>query len=526
MSYVALLGIPDGDLANSLRAQLGELADLQVASVETSSGDVVGALADTGGIDVILVHEDLGPLPALDLVREVCLRYPHLAVVLMVNEGTPSVFTSAMEAGARGVLTTQPSLEELQGRLSTAAEWSRSMRRHLDASFSAGPVPGRGGTLIALAGAKGGTGSTTLAVHLALAASAARRTVCLVDLDLQSGDIPSYLDLTHRRSIVDLVDVADDLNPTVLADTLFVHPSGPHVLLAPLEGERGEDVTAGATRQILGGLRSRYDVVIADCGSHMTEASAMAVEMADRVIMTVTPDLPCLRAAKRLTKLWARLQVRKEDDLSAVLTRHSKHNEIQPDFARKILEVPLLQSTVPATFRALESAANVGAPASIDDDNFKRAIATLAHEVGASVGGEGPATAPASTRRKRGVRGGDDSGQASVETAGLAPLIALIALVVWQSVLVGMGALSASHAANEAARAAAVTSDIQEIRQRAKARVPAPWEGRVTVRYVSGDEHAGGTPYVVVEVGTPVVIPGVFYAPWPIEAQARVVKEG
>src|SRR5690606_10811410 len=137
---------------------------------------------------------------------------------------------------------------------------------------------GQGGLVIALAGAKGGTGTTTTAVHLALAASNARRTVCLVDMDLQTGDLPTFLDITHRRSIVDLAEAADDLNPTALAETLFAHRAGPHVLLAPREGERSEDIDGRAVRQILGSLRSRYDLVIVDVGAYTSEATAMAAE--------------------------------------------------------------------------------------------------------------------------------------------------------------------------------------------------------------------------------------------------------
>lgn len=517
MSYLLLLGVADNVLASSLRAQLSELADVQVGGVERSSGDVVGALADDDAVDVVLVHEELGPLPALELVRDIALRYPHIAVILMVDEATPQRFAAAMEAGARGLVSARPSLDDLQTRVVTAGEWSRSMRRHFDASF-AGPLPGGGGRLLALAGAKGGTGTTTLAVHLALAATAARRTVCLVDMDLQSGDLPSYLDISHRRTIADLVGVADDLNPTVLADTLFVHPHGPHVLLAPAQGERGEDVTARATRQILGNLRSRYDLVIADCGSHTTEGGAMAVEMADQVLVTVTPDLPALRAAKRLGKLWVRLQVRKEDDVAAVLTRHSRHNEIQPDFARKILGLPLLRTTVPAAFRALEESVNTGTPTSVADQDFRRAIGQLATEIGALPAGVPVEAAP---RRRRRVRG--EAGQTTIETVSLAPLLLLILVFVWQVILVGMGAVVAAHAANEAASRAAVGDAPAEVERAALARVPAPWADRAEVRYGCG----GGVcdDRVVVEIGVPVVLPGVLYAPWEIETEARVVHE-
>jgi pilus assembly protein CpaE len=201
-------------------------------------------------------------------------------------------------------------------------------------------------------------------------------------MDLQTGDVPSYLDLVHRRSIVDLVDVAAEITGAMLADALFVHEGGPHVLLAPAEGERAEEVTALATKQILGALRSRYDVVLVDCGAFMTEGSVTAVEVADRVALTVTPDLPSLRAAKRMSELWVRLHARKDDDLSVVLVKQSRRSEVQPDFAGRILGLPLTRTTVPPSFKALEKAINNGTFAHVEDEAYRRSIARLGAELG------------------------------------------------------------------------------------------------------------------------------------------------
>ncbi|MBO0843741.1 MAG: AAA family ATPase, partial [Nocardioides sp.] len=282
-----------------------------IVAVETTAADLVAISGSDPELDVVLIHEDLSPNTAAETLRDIALRHPHLAIILMVDEASPEVFAQAMESGARGVLTRDASVEELQARIAAGAEWARSVRERMEPSIGGAPTGGVRGTVVALAGAKGGTGTTLMTIQLAMAAIAAGRTVCLVDLDLQTGDIPSYLDMTHRRGITDLVDVADDINATVLADTLYVHPAGPHILLAPADGERGEDVNARLVRQVVGGLRTRYDVLLIDCGSYMTDASAMAVEIADTVLLTTTPDLPSLRAGKRLLKMWGRLQVRK-----------------------------------------------------------------------------------------------------------------------------------------------------------------------------------------------------------------------
>ena len=88
-----------------------------------------------------------------------------------------------------------------------------------------------------------------------------------------------------------------------------MHSTGLRVLLAPERGEDGEDISASAARQILGALKFQYDIVICDVGSVMTEAGAVAVEMASNVLIVTTPDVPAIRAANRLLRLWERLQI-------------------------------------------------------------------------------------------------------------------------------------------------------------------------------------------------------------------------
>lgn len=512
-----LFGVGEPELAGALRAQSAELTDIELVGIEDSSADVVSAVGTNPGLDVVLIHEQIGALPALDLVRELAMRYPQLAVVLIAEQATPEIFTSAMAAGARAVVSRDPTLSELQSRINSAAEWSRSMRRHFVGPDVMNQLSTGMGTMIAVCGAKGGTGTTTMAIQMSLAAASAKRQVCLVDMDLQNGDVPTYMDITHRRSIVDLVAAADDLDGTILAEALYVHSSGPHILLAPAEGERAEDLTARAARQILAAVRSRYEVVIVDCGAFMTVGNAMAVELADTVLVTATPDLPSLRAVKRLSKLWARLQIRKEEEVSVVLVKHARRNEIQPDFARKVLgTMNLLRSTVPAAYRSLEEAANTGTPTAVDNGDFKKAIGAVAKEAGVL-----EERAPAGAGRK----GGRDRGVALVEFGAIIPLIGLVFLLMWQVVLVGITSMYASHAAGEAARAAAVVDPNspggkQKIRARAVARISGGWGNpeNLHINYLSGDQ-------VEVVIDMPIVFPKVQTSKIDISAQAQIVPE-
>ncbi|MQA96955.1 MAG: AAA family ATPase [Streptosporangiales bacterium] len=544
MSQLALIGLDDDELAADIRAKFAELTEVDLVGIETTSNDLISAVGEELNLDVVLVHESLGPMPVGELIKDLTLRHPQLAIVLIVDDPTPDAFAQAMEAGARGVVSRDAPLDELSARVLTAAEWSQNMRRHLDASHD-GPLPGRRGTMIAISGAKGGTGTTTLAVHLAMAASAARRTVCLVDLDLQTGDVNGFLDITHRRSVADLVEAADDINGTVLADALFVHKAGPHILLAPQDGERAEDVTSRATRQILNALRSRYEVIVIDCGSHLTEASAMALEGADRVVLTATPDLPALRAARRTVKMWGRLNVRKDDDLAILLVKQSRKNEVQPDFARKILKLPLLKFTVPAVFRELEESINTANPSAVDEEGFRKAIGLLAAETGAVEAADNEAE-----KGKSGRRGAGDAGQGVIEFVGLIPSVLALLFLMMQVCMFGMALLYTGHAANEAAHRLSIAGgaagqyvekdeeqpqhrrtwkldDKSDVKKIVLKRISPPWNKNehVEVFYPTWREHpqAGR---VIVTIDAPVILPWLQTDWWKVSSTAKVTPEG
>ena len=73
----------------------------------------------------------------------------------------------------------------------------------------------------------------------------------------------------------------------------------------------GEEVTDRGARQIVSALRSRYEVVVIDCGAQLSGAGAAAVEMSDMALLVTTPDVVAVRGAKRAVRMWDRLQIRK-----------------------------------------------------------------------------------------------------------------------------------------------------------------------------------------------------------------------
>ncbi|MFE7534656.1 CpaE family protein [Streptomyces rhizosphaericola] len=386
MTTRILPAVGDPDAARSLTTLLSQLPEAEPAGPVTDSTQLIDTLARLAGEtldelpEVVLVHERIGPVPALELIREVSLRFPSVGVVMITTDASPSLFAAAMDSGARGLVTLPVSYEELANRVQAAAQWSTGVRRHLSSAHDV--VTGPGGTVVTVTGAKGGVGATVAAIQLALAAQASGHTVALVDMDLQTGDIASYLDVQFRRSLVDLALIAD-ISPRVLADAVFSHSTGLALLLAPGEGERGEEVSDRSSRQIVSALRSRYEIVVIDCGGQMNGANAAAIEMADTALLVTTPDVIAVRGAKRIVRMWERLQIRKAEETVTLVNRYTRNTEIQPPLIQKITGTRVASAAVPANFKELQASIDSGRLHELDArSTVKQALWGLAGELG------------------------------------------------------------------------------------------------------------------------------------------------
>ncbi|MGP4005550.1 AAA family ATPase [Streptomyces sp. 4N124] len=381
-----LPAVGDPDAVRSLTTLLSQLPDAEPVAPVVDSTQLVDTLARLAAEsvdelpEVVVVHERIGPVPALELIRDVALRFPAVGVILVTSDASPGLFQAAMDYGARGLVALPLNYEELASRVQAVAQWSTGVRRHLGGAVDV--FTGVGGTVVTVSGAKGGVGATLTAIQLALAAQASGRSAALVDMDLQAGDIASYLDIQFRRSVVDLATITD-ISPRVLADAVFRHDTGVALLLAPGEGERGEEVTDRAARQIIGALRSRYEVVVVDCGAQVSGASATAVEMADTALLVTTPDVVSVRGAKRTVRMWDRLQIRKAEETTVVVNRHTRGTEIQPPLIQKITGTAVAATAVPANFKELHAAVDAGRVHELDGrSTVKQALWALAAELG------------------------------------------------------------------------------------------------------------------------------------------------
>src|SRR4029077_5020465 len=152
------------------------------------------------------------------------------------------------------------------------------------------------GRILAFYGAKGGVGTTTIAINSAIALHRELgRRVALVDGNLQFGDHRVFLDLgLDRKSIVDVVS-APSIDIDLIKQVLVRHDSGVDLLLAPPSPETAELVTHDDLPQILDNLRTLYDYALIEIDKRLDDVNRGVFEAADAVFVVMTADLSCLK---------------------------------------------------------------------------------------------------------------------------------------------------------------------------------------------------------------------------------------
>lgn len=154
----------------------------------------------------------------------------------------------------------------------------------------------RNGQIVTVFAAKGGCGKTTMATNLAVALSSSAR-VCLVDLDLDFGDVAISLRLTPSKSLVDVANLQHGaIDDDAIVEGL-VTPYSPQLdcVLAPAEPGDSEKVSTALVHQLLVVLRQGYDYVVIDTPSHFSEQVLAALDGTDHFILVTTPEITSLK---------------------------------------------------------------------------------------------------------------------------------------------------------------------------------------------------------------------------------------
>lgn len=214
-----------------------------------------------------------------------------------------------------------------------------------------------GGQVIAFVGAKGGVGTTTLAVNLAAGVARHGAPTLLIDLHPAFGDAAVFLGAEPRFSVIDALENAQRLDEAFLGGLVAHTQAGPDLLASPSHGQAGA-VQAEQIRTLVTVAATHYPHVILDCPRWDT-AVLDALEPATAIVMVVDQELATLRSASRMATTLRHRYGR--DRVKSVVARYDSAAEIgRADIERVMGDA--IDHVLPSNYRLAVEALNTGQP--------------------------------------------------------------------------------------------------------------------------------------------------------------------
>jgi len=367
---------PDPEFASALQASLAETG--HAMSIDTSITEPYTAIVDA---HLEQLREASPDFTFLDLEEEphVGLKFAQFIIdsgfsgslIAIGSTDSPELILSAMQAGVTEFVGKPIVTETLDAAIERILRKSgRQARRTVGAP----------GQLLMVFSAKGGTGTTTMAVNLATEMHRlTRKRTLLVDLDLELGESALVMGVQPRFSLVDLVRNFHRVDSRLLASYIERHESGVEILSAPYQPADYEAVSTDRIKQVLQFLKQHYDYIVVDSPKTFTPAAMGAFEEADQVYLVTTADIPSLRNLTRCLQLIRSFGRRRPDDWMRVIVNRFEPNQVVTSGEiEKTLGVEVFW-TLRNDYRAVMASINSGRPAVTDSRSpFAKDIRGLA----------------------------------------------------------------------------------------------------------------------------------------------------
>lgn len=308
----------------------------------------------------IIIMEVFGAIgDGIKAVEKITLAHPNIGIIIIAPTTDSINLKQAMQAGAGDVLFKDElhpgEVVQAVQRLHQSQKVRESYYENIKSEDKNRPPQ-----IVTIIGAKGGCGKTTLTVNLAAAiAHETKRKVAIVDLNLQFGDVASYLNVHPRRTIAEFVQERNNWDAQLLNSYLIPHDSGVKLLAAPLRIEDAELVTAEQVEKIVMILRQSFDYIIIDSPPYFSDTLIAALDTAIQIIVIMSLEMQAVKNAKLTLNLLDTLHHSGKTKL--LINRSAKLFGINVRDVEKTLDF-MVADVIPNDWNTVVNATNKGIP--------------------------------------------------------------------------------------------------------------------------------------------------------------------
>jgi pilus assembly protein CpaE len=294
--------VDPGPIEQQIATALNTQADFQLLDLVTALDKAPQTIRATQP-DILLVSYELAGQSTVDVLDDLALQFPEVTLVAILPDGDLTRIQQVTLAGARAFLIEPFTQVNLLSTLRRVRDLEARRGRAPAAASQAADGPARL-QVISVFGPRGGVGTSTLALNLAIALfEETDRRVLLLEGKLGFGHLGLMLNLRTRNTLAELLPHAHALEETLVREVVGEHASGIHVLLAPVSLEAAQGVRAEPLFSVVDGLRRFYDYIVVDAGNTLDENTVTLLDLADRVLLVAVPDLAALQDVSRFIQV-------------------------------------------------------------------------------------------------------------------------------------------------------------------------------------------------------------------------------
>jgi pilus assembly protein CpaE len=323
--------------------------------IQSEEGFTIRQTDDNGKVDLLIFELGDDREKELQAINSLLEGGNVGEVFLTSRVSDPEVLLQAMRIGVKEFFPYPPKVQ----KVTRALERFRSRSKKLSKEESVTP-----GRIIGILGGKGGVGTTTVAVNLAvsLAEKNGDQSVALLDMNMFFGEIPLFMEMNPRHHWGEITKNISRLDNTFLMNTLCRHSSGVCVLPSPNHLSNNHRMpTETMIEHLLSLMQKNFDFVVVDGGKHLNEPCLKVLEMSDSVLLISELNFPALANTKNLLESFRRLGRPRKECVKVLINRYTKKSPISLKDAEKGIGEKIFW-TIPNDYLTTMSAINAGKP--------------------------------------------------------------------------------------------------------------------------------------------------------------------
>lgn len=299
---------------------------------------------------VVFIDISENPEKSLNIIKNIKENKKDTIIVALSNKATTDTIIKAMRAGAKEFVTKPVIKTEF-------IELVKNLKNEFDT-----PESGESCKIISTFSNKGGIGKTSIAVNLAVElAQMSKEKVALIDLNLQLGDVATFLDMTPPFAMDYVANNICNLDETELLKTLTRYKNTSlYVIADPLNIDKSQEITAEQIKNILNALKKTFSYIVIDIGTNIDSKTITALDMSDLILLIAIVNLPAIRSTQRCMELFNKLGYKK-DKVKLVLNRYMENEDIKTSDIEDVVNQKVYWK-IPNNYLTMMSAINKGVP--------------------------------------------------------------------------------------------------------------------------------------------------------------------